>query len=49
MINTGQRSNIPADSIYLWGIANYVIDPEICQTDSACKALIDNVAGTPTH
>lgn len=49
MIITGHRSNMAADSIYLWGTVNYVTDPEICQADSACKALIDNVAGTPTH
>lgn len=49
MSNAGHRSNIAADSIYLWSIANYVIDPEICQADIACKALIDNAAGTPTY
>lgn len=49
MINTGQRLNIAADSIYLWSIANYVIDPEICSADSAYEALIDSIPGTPTH
>lgn len=49
MINTGQRLNIAADSIYLWSIAKYVIDPEICSADSAYEALIDSIPGTPTH
>lgn len=49
MSNTGQRWNVAADSIFLWSIANYVIDPETCQADRACKTLIDNVAGIPTH
>lgn len=49
MSNAGQRLNVAADNIYLWSIANYVIDPEICQADTACKALIDNGAGTPTY
>lgn len=49
MINTGQRLNIAADSIYLWSIANYVIDPEICSADSVYEALIDSIPGTPTH
>lgn len=46
---TGQRSNIAPDSFYLCSVANYVIDPEVCRADSACKALIYNVVGTPTH
>lgn len=46
MINTGQRSNVADDSIYLWTFANYVIDPDVCLGGSALRALIDNGAAT---